>query len=234
MLIFLMVASVILVIVFSNLCLLSPSSETAVPLPSAAGYRIENKQVYFSGPDDRSNPVIEAHAKTFQVLAAGYGRAMDHSPYARDFQYVYYEGKSIEGANPVYFQILGPDLGRDDQNVFKACRLLSGDAKNFKCLDARLSKDSRRVFFDDKVISEDAGNFRFVCKWQKTCIYKDRSRVFVNGKGYRVADIDTFDYAGNNIFSDTQQTYRFNGDEFQTIPQRSGLKLMTRFEPVLA
>nr|WP_295922797.1 DKNYY domain-containing protein [uncultured Dyadobacter sp.] len=234
MLILLMVASVVLVIVFSNLCLLPPSSETAAPLPSAGGYHIENKQVYFSGADDRSNPVGDAHAKTFQVLAAGYGRALDRSPYARDFQHVYYEGKSIEGANPVHFQILGPDLGRDDQNVFKACRLLSGDAKNFKCLDARLSKDSHRVFFDDKVISEDAGNFRYVCRWQKTCVYKDRSRVFVNGRGYRVADIDTFDFAGNNVFSDLQQTYRFNGTEFQAIPQHSGLKLMTHFEPVLA
>lgn len=234
MLILLMIASVILVIVFANLCLLLPSSETAAPAPSAEGYHIENKQVYFAGIYGRLSPVEEAHAKTFQVLAAGYGRALACSPYARDFQHVYYEGKSIEGANPVHFQVLGPDLGRDDQNVFKACRLLSGDVKNFKCLDARLSKDSHRVFFDDRVISEDANNFRFVCKWQKTCIYKDRTRVFVNGKGYRVADIDTFDYAGNNLFSDLHQTYRFNGNDFQTIPQRSGLKFMTHLEPVLA
>lgn len=217
MIISLLIATVVLVAVFTKICLPSPTSH-AIPSPSSHGfYHIHNKQVYFIENGQKQSLVADAHARTFQVLSQGYGQSLDESAYARDFLCVYYNGKCIPGADPVHFQVLGKDLGRDDRNVFKAHALLSADARNFKCLGDRLCKDSHRVFFDDRVISEDASHFRFVGKWRATCIYKDRTKVFVNGKGYRVADINTFDYTGNGIFSDRHQAYRFDGHEFQPI-----------------
>ncbi len=233
MLILLLIASVSLILVIASKFLLRPATQSSVPSPAFDVYRIENKTVYYLDRSNVPSVVRDAHARTFQVLTAG---NMGHplpSHYARDFQYVYYCGQRIAGADPVHFQILGRDLGRDDRNVFKAHHLVSSDAKNFKCLDDRLSKDSERVYFDDQVISEDASNFRFICKWQKSCFYKDLSRVFVNGKGYRVADIDTFDYSGDGVFTDRYQVYQFNGDGFQSSSGQPVFRAMIQFQPAL-
>jgi hypothetical protein len=231
MLILLLITSVCLTLVVASLFLLRPATESFVPSPSFDIYEIENKLVFYREKDGRKLLVPDAHARTFQILTAGPVGQSDPSPYARDFEHVYFRGKSIPGANPVYFQILGTDLGRDDRHVFKANDLISSDARNFKCLDERLSKDSQRVYFDDQVISEAAGHFRYIGKWQKTAFYKDHSKVFVNGKGYRVADIDTFDYKGNGIFTDRYQVYRFNGDGFQSNSGQPVFRAMMQFQP---
>lgn len=232
MLILLLIASVCLTLVVASVFLLRPATESFAPSPLSHIYRIENKLVYYTEADGRKSLIPGAHARTFQILSAGGVRQPNLSRYARDFENVYFQGKSIPGANPIYFQILGPDLGRDDRNVFKACQLISADARNFKCLDERLSKDSYRVYFDDQVISEDAGHFRYVGKWQKTSFYKDQSKVFVNGKGYRVADVETFGYAGNGVFTDRHQVYKFNGDGFRSNSGQPVFRTMMEFQPV--
>ncbi|MCF0074689.1 DKNYY domain-containing protein [Dyadobacter sp. CY261] len=232
MLILLLIASVCLTLVVASLFLLRPATKSFPPSPAADVYLIENKVVYYIGKPDTKTVVVDAHARTFQVLtASAIGNPLP-SRYARDFENVYFCGKIIPGANPVYFQILRPDLARDDRNVFKATHLISTDAKNFKCLDEHLSKDSQNVYFDDQVISKDAGNFRFVGKWQKTCFYKDQSKVFVNGKSYRVADIDTFDYTGNGVFTDRYQVYKFQGDSFQSNSGQHIFRALMQFQPV--
>jgi hypothetical protein len=231
MLILVLIACVCLTLVVASRVLFRPISESSASSPLSDVYEIENKTVYHIAKQGVKSEVADAHARTFQVLTAGSVGHPKPSPYARDFQNVYFKGECIPGANPVYFRILGADLARDDQNVFKGCHTLSTDAKNFKCLDDRLSKDSQRVYFDDQVISEDAGNFKFVGKWQKTCFYKDYSKVFVDGKSYRVADIDTFDYAGNGIFTDRYQVYKFNGDGFQSNSGQPTFRAMMQFQP---
>ncbi|GGH30740.1 hypothetical protein GCM10007423_19080 [Dyadobacter endophyticus] len=232
MLILLLITCVCLILVIATRFLLRPATESFAPSPSFDVYEIENKVVYYTESDGRRSPISDAHARTFQILTAGAVRQPNPSLYARDFENVYFRGKSIPGANPVYFQILGPDLGRDDRHVFKACHLISVDARNFKCLDERLSKDANRVYFDDHVISEDASHFRYIGKWQKVSFYKDQSKVFVNGKGYRVADIDTFDYAGNGIFTDRYQVYKFDGDGFRSNSGQPVFRAMMQFQPV--
>ncbi|MBO9613294.1 MAG: DKNYY domain-containing protein [Dyadobacter sp.] len=231
MLILLLITSVSLTLVVASLFLLRPATESFVPSSSFDVYEIENKLVFYRGKDGSKSLIPDAHARTFQILTAGPVGQSDPSLYARDFEKVYFRGKSIPGADPVYFQILGADLGRDDRHVFKANELMSSDARNFKCLDERLSKDSQRVYFDDQVISEAANHFRYIGKWQKTSFYKDHSKVFVNGKGYRVADIDTFDYAGNGVFTDRYQVYRFNGDDFQSNSGQPVFRAMMQFQP---
>lgn len=231
MLILLLITSVCLTLVVASLFLLRPATESFAPSPSFDIYEIENKLVFYRENDGSKSRVLDAHARTFQILTAGTVGRPDPSLYARDFDHVYFKGKSIPGANPVYFQILGPDLGRDDRHVFKAHHLISADARNFKCLDERLSKDSHRVYFDDQVISEDASHFRYIGKWQKTSFYKDHSKVFVNGKGYRVADIDTFYYSGNGVFTDRYQVYKFNGDGFQSNSGQPVFRTMMQFQP---
>lgn len=231
MLILLLIASVCLTLIVASLLLRRPAAGPSAPLPYLDVYQIENKLVYHLEKPGIRTVIPDAHARTFQVLTAGSVGYTGPSSYARDFEYVYFNGKRIPGANPVYFQILGPDLGRDDRNVFKGHYLISSDVKNFKCLDLRLSKDSRRVYFDDQVISEDAGNFRFIGKWQKTCFYKDLGKVFVNGKSYRVADIGTFDYIGNGVFADRYDVYKFNGDGFQRDSGEPVFRAMVRFQP---
>jgi hypothetical protein len=232
MLILLLITGICLTLVIASLFLFRPATESCAPSPSFDIYRIENKLVYYTENDGRKSLIPDAHARTFQILTAGSVRQPAPSLYARDFDHVYFRGKSIPGANPVHFQILGPDLSRDDKHVFKAYHLISADARNFKCLDERLSKDSHRVYFDDQVISEDASHFRYIGKWQKTSFYKDHSKVFVNGKGYRVADIDTFDYSGNGVFTDRYQVYKFNGDGFQSNSGQPVFRTMMQFQPV--
>lgn len=234
MLILLLITGVCLILVIATLFLLRPATKSFAPSPLFDMYEIENKVVYYTENDGRKSPIPDAHARTFQILTAGAVRQPHPSRYARDFENVYFRGKSIPGANPVYFQILGADLGRDDRHVFKTYDLISADARNFKCLDGRLSKDSSRVYFDDQVISEDAGHFRYIGKWQKTSFYKDQSKVFVNGKGYRVADIDTFDYAGNGIFTDRYQVYKFNGDGFRSNSGQPVFRAMMQFQPAFS
>lgn len=231
MLILLLITGVCLTLVIASLFLFRPVTESSAPLPSFDIYQIENKLVYYTENDGRKSLVADAHARTFQVLTAGSAGKADPCLYARDFDHVYFRGKCIPGANPVHFQILGADLGRDDRHVFKANHLLSADARNFKCLDEHLSKDSQRVYFNDQVISEDASHFRYIGKWQKTSFYKDHSKVFVNGKGYRVSDIDSFDYTGNGIFKDRYQTYRFYGDGFQSDSGQPVFRAMVQFQP---
>lgn len=233
MLILLLITSVCLTLVFASAFLLLPAAESSAPSPSFDVYEIENKVVYYTENGGRRLAIPDAHAKTFQVLTVGAVTQPLPSPYARDFEHVYFRGKNIPGANPVYFQILGADLARDDRHVFKAHQLISSDARNFKCLDERLSKDSYRVYFDDRVISEDAGHFRYICKWQKTSFYKDRGKVFVNGKSYRVADIDTFSYAGNGVFTDRYQVYKFDGDGFRTNSGQPVFRAMMQFQPAV-
>lgn len=232
MLILFLITGVGLTLVVASLFLLRPATESFAPSPAFDIYQIENKLVFFTENDGRKSQIPDAHARTFQILTAGSLTNPNPSRYARDFEHVYFRGKRIPGANPVYFQILGPDLGRDDRYVFKANDLISSDARNFKCLDERLSKDSTRVYFDDQVISEDAGHFRYIGKWQKTSFYKDYNKVFVNGKGYRVADIDTFDYAGNGVFTDRFQVYKFTGDGFQSNSGQPVFRAMMQFQPV--
>ncbi|SEI58663.1 DKNYY family protein [Dyadobacter sp. SG02] len=232
MLILLLITGICLTLVITSLLLLRPATQPFAPSASFDIYQIENKLVYYTENDGRKSLIPDAHARTFQILTAGSVGQPDASLYARDFDQVYFRGKSIPGANPVHFQILGPDLGRDDRHVFKAHHLISADARNFKCLDEHLSKDSHRVYFDDQVISENAGHFRYIGKWQKTSFYKDQSKVFVNGKGYRVADIDTFDYAGNGIFTDRYQVYKFHGDGFQSNSGQPVFRAMMQFQPV--
>lgn len=234
MLILLLITSVCLILVIASLFLLRPATESFVPAPSFDMYEIENKVVYYTESNGRRSAIPDAHARTFQILTVGAVRQPTPSPYARDFENVYFRGKNIPGANPVYFQILGADLARDDRHVFKAYHLISADAKNFKCLDERLSKDSYRVYYDDQVISEDAGHFRYIGKWQKTSFYKDQSKVFVNGKGYRVADIDTFDYAGNGVFTDRYQVYKFDGEGFRSNSGQPVFRTMMQFQPAFA
>jgi len=231
MLILLLTTGICLTLVVVSLLLLRPATQSFAPAPALDIYQIENKLVYYIEHNGRKSLIPDAHARTFQMLTAGTVGRSGPSLYARDFDHVYYKGKSIPGADPVHFQILGPDLGRDDRHVFKAHHLLSADARNFKCLDERLSKDSRQVYFDDQVISEYAGHFRYIGKWQKTSFYKDHSKVFVNGKGYRVADIDTFDYSGNGIFTDRYHVYKFNGDGFQSNSGQSVFRAMMQFQP---
>lgn len=231
MLILLLITSVCLTLVVASLFLLRPTSESFAPSPSFDIYRIENKLVYYTENDGRKSLIADANARTFQILTAGSVGQSEPSLYARDFENVYFRGKCIPGANPVYFQILGADLGRDDRHVFKANHLLSADARNFKCLDEHLSKDSQRVYFGDQVISDDAGHFRYIGKWQKTSFYKDQGKVFVNGKGYRVADIDSFDYTGNGVFTDRYQVYKFNGDGFQSNSGQPVFRAMMQFQP---
>lgn len=231
MLILLLITSVCLTLVVASLLLLRPATQSYAPSPSFDIYRIENKLVYYTESDGRKSLIANANARTFQILTIGSVGQQDPSLYARDFENVYFRGKCIPGANPVYFQILGTDLGRDDRHVFKANHLLSADARNFKCLDEHLSKDSQRVYFGDQVISDDAGHFRYIGKWQKTSFYKDQSKVFVNGKGYRVADIDSFDYTGNGVFTDRYQVYKFNGDGFQSNSGQPVFRAMMQFQP---
>ncbi len=233
MLILFLIASVCLTLVVATLFLLRPATESFAPSPSFDVYQIDNKLVYYTEIDGSKSLIADAHARTFQILTAGQVRQSVPSLYARDFENVYFQGKCIPGANPVHFQILGPDLGRDDRNVFKACHQISADAKNFKCLDERLSKDSHRVYFDNQVISEDAGHFRYIGKWEKTSFYKDHSKVFVNGRGYRVADIDSFDYAGNGVFTDRYQVYKFNGDGFQSNSGQPVFRTMMQFQVLM-
>lgn len=231
MLILLLITCIGLTLVVASLFLLRPATESYAPSPSFDIYQIENKQVYYTENDGRKMLIPDANARTFQILTAGSLTNPSPSCYARDFEHVYFRGKCIPGADPVYFQILGPDLGRDDRHVFKANDLISSDPRNFKCLDERLSKDSTRVYFDDQVISEEAGHFRYIGKWQKASFYKDHSKVFVNGKGYRVADIDTFDYSGNGVFTDRYQVYKFNGDGFQSNSGQPVFRAMMQFQP---
>jgi hypothetical protein len=231
MLILLLITSVCLTVVVASLFLLRPATESFAPSPSFDVYEIENKVVYYTDSNGQRSAMPDAHARTFQILTVGAVRQLKPSPYARDFENVYFRGKSIPGANPVYFQVLGTDLARDDRHVFKACHLISADARNFKCLDERLSKDSCRVYYDDHVISEDAGHFRYIGKWQKTSFYKDQSKVFVNGKGYRVADIDTFAYVGNGVFTDRYQVYKFEGDGFRSSSGQAVFQATVQFQP---
>lgn len=234
MLILLLITGVCLTLVVASLFLPRPATESSAPSPSFDIYQIENKLVYYTENNGGKSLINEAHARTFQILTAGSVGKPEPSLYARDFDHVYFRGKCIPGANPVYFQILGPDLGRDDRHVFKANRLLSADARNFKCLDEHLSKDSQRVYFNEQVISEDANHFRYIGKWQKTSFYKDRSKVFVNGKGYRVSDVDSFDYAGNGVFTDRFHVYKFNGDGFQSNSGQPVFRTMMQFQPAFA
>ncbi|ACT92750.1 DKNYY domain-containing protein [Dyadobacter fermentans] len=231
MLILLLIASVCLTLVVASMFLLRPAAKSFVPSGASDMYQIENKLVYYMEKAGHKVRIADAHARTFQVLTTGAAGRSVASHYARDFQNVYFRGKCIPGANPVYFQILGSDLGRDDRNVFKASEMISSDAKNFKCLDERLSKDSQRVYFDAQVISEDASHFRYIGKWQKNAFYKDHSKVFVDGKGYRVADIDTFGYAGNGVFTDRYQVYKFDGEGFRSNSGQPVFRAMMQFEP---
>jgi hypothetical protein len=119
MLILLLITSVCLILVIASLFLLRPVTESFAPSPSFDLYEIENKVVYYTENNGSRSAIPDAHARTFQILTAGAARQPDPSPYARDFENVYFRGKSIPGADPVYFQILGADLGRDDRHVFK-------------------------------------------------------------------------------------------------------------------
>lgn len=125
-------------------------------------YFSDKNGVYFSeelGGLNVSNSKINlADINTFEVL--------DYYLMAKDENYVYYEGKIIEGADSKTFEVLGTGYFKDNTNVYTQIggfRKLPGvDGCSFELINyvdqyqwERYSKDRNKVYYQDLVV-EDA------------------------------------------------------------------------------
>ena len=66
--------------------------------------------------------------------------------------------KIVEGANPAYFQHIGNDWSKDDQNVFFRYRKVDADFNTFANLNAYFSKDRNFLYSVKKTPSADNAN----------------------------------------------------------------------------
>ena len=87
----------------------------------------------------RINEIDEHDFDTFEIL--------DNEKYAKDKNKVFFIGRTIKGANPESFQILGNGYSKDANHVFLDAEIVVlADPNSFERLEFPYSKDNNHVF----------------------------------------------------------------------------------------
>lgn len=180
-------------------------------LSSCMGYEIDGDKVYYFEWNEARGKVkylIQgADAETFEEL--------EHSEYAIDKNYVYYQSWKLKDANPKTFTSILDYYGKDDKYAYESWRQIDGaDGKTFEVIEGGpYSKDHKDYYYDTIALKvSDLKTFKIIDK-KKSFEYwaKDKSYCYYFGQKYPLADYKSFVIIGNSYAKDKFQVY-FQGN----------------------
>jgi len=176
---------------------------------SEPGYHVRKNKVYYCGsPASPSFDLVAgADVKSFQTLENNFSRLPSIRQYAIDEKFVYYKGKTISGADPSSFVVLGYSWGKDCNHIYTAYKIVSNDPDHFVKIDRHLSKDSKCIYYADRVISYDAPHFQLLAKADGFTYFKDRQSIFVNGARFNEPDVHSFEPLRHGYARDSGHVY---------------------------
>jgi hypothetical protein len=142
--------------------------------------------------------------------------------YAADDNYVYYQDKVVDGADPVSFAMVG-SYGVDDNNVYYAGAVLAkADPKTFEAVGEKYSlyaKDASSVYYADKMLSgADPATFELV---GHSSYAKDSHAVYLSDTLITgIADPSSFESLGDSYVKDNRDVYYLDtsGTAYRAIP----------------
>ncbi len=173
----------------------------------------DENYVFLAGIPGRSSIAIinDADSGSFEIL--------DYY-YAKDNNYVYWHGDTMEEADSATFEVLGYDLAKDKNHVYYEDRIIDvADPDTFEViyLDDYLefAKDKNYVFFVFVGIGRsavlytindaDPGSFKILGYHYA----KDKSFVYYRGRVVDVADPDTFQLLDHIYAKDKNYVYKY-------------------------
>ena len=144
----------------------------------------------FARKDERGQyveyPLRNIDIKSFKIL--------DENTYASDNFHVYFEGITMEGADPASFSLLSADQARDNVHVYYRGAIIPGAApKSFKSLDAEWGKDSHAAYYHLQPFKVcDPETFGFIWEPGTSVWESDAQCVYSNGSKLPGADPASF------------------------------------------
>lgn len=164
------------------------------------GYQRQNGSWVWTTNDEshgsRSTVIPEADDGSFEVL--------DRPQFAKDANYLYYEGKRVRGANPKALQFLGDEKSeyyKDDQHAFIRTEIIQrADPATFEVLEFPYSKDKNDVYCGTMPMMLSAGDlksFKVINDdpWMKGMVSTMKREHFVEyNKSYQWVDSLDIEY----------------------------------------
>lgn len=156
------------------------------------------RNTWNAGMGSQQMVVEGADAKTFKMI-----KIKDSNRFARDKNYVYYEGERILGADPNTFTAFGPNY-RDEKCVFrfidgKIKPLLGSNPEKFKVLDSSYSIDDKQVFyFNDGFSPRDIATFEVI---NDRAWSRDKDAYYWGALEVKGADRETFKILDPSLFA---------------------------------
>ncbi|MCF2506311.1 DKNYY domain-containing protein [Dyadobacter sp. CY107] len=181
------------------------------------GYYVRKNKVYYCG--SLASPTFDlvagADVRSFQTLQNNFSKLPSIRQYAIDEKFVYYKGKTIPGADPSSFVVLGYAWGKDCNHIYTAYKIVSNDPDHFVKIDRHLSKDSKCIYYADRVISYDAPHFQLLAKVDGLTYFKDRHSIFVNGIRVKEPDVRSFEPLRHGYSRDGDHVYLMGPASFK-------------------
>lgn len=145
-----------------------------------------------------------ADAASFEVMKDIDTHGYKHNSFGRDKDHVYFQDKTIPGADPMTFANLGKEYWKDAKRVYIFDSMLAvipipeSDSASFEVLGDGWAVDSKRAYYyKTGFIPEDIKTFEIVNRvWAKDkCAYYYTARKAAN------ADLKTFELMNDSCFS---------------------------------
>jgi hypothetical protein len=164
---------------------------------------------------------IVHYGKTYQVPGADSSTLVSfpNTPFAKDKNYVYYNGKVLINAQVDSFTILNMSYGKDESSVYRMNnKIIGAEPQSFKIITQDkddfvygvYSEDDNDIFYDGVVVNDicDKSSFRHVFKSKyrtrfardNECFYYGEKQIPVrNPKDFKVFNI-SFSSDGETVF----------------------------------
>lgn len=185
---------------------------------------------------------IVHYGKTYQVAGADPSTLISfpNTRYAKDKNYVYYDGKVLINAQVDSFTVLNMSYGKDKSSVYRKENQITGaDPQSFKLITQHkddfiygvYSEDDNDIFYDGLIVNNvcDKSSFRQVFKSKyrtryaqdNKCFYYGENKIPVtNPKSFKSININ-FSTDGETIFFKHAPLKTANIETFQT--KRGGI-----------
>ena len=172
------------------------------PLPN--NYYVKEDGIYYM------NQKTEINKDTFEYVAGG------RMEYVKDKKNVYYNGKIVQGADPITIEAMGL-YAKDKNYVYYKGGKIKGADPDTIIVWGLYSKDKKNVYFQrTKVEKADAETFEvFLYEYERMLISQSQYSYFGKDKkniysGYKIlesADMDTFKASDYNKAVDKNREY---------------------------
>ena len=177
------------------------------------GYEVDGKDVLYTywnqGSGSNLIKIDEADYKSFEVL--------EHSKYAKDQNFGYYEGSVIKGIEPKTFKSITDYFAKDEKHAYFQKSIIDGaNGKTIQLLNGgHYYRDGKDYFYDSiKLNVSDYKSFKLLdnfCGIDKSHIYiHSESSVKLYSDKYPLYNYKTFKLLQDGYAKDNLKVY-YNG-----------------------